>query len=127
MGTESSSTEFETLAQRLKVLADPKRLLIVNLLMDGVHCNCELGAALDMAPNLISHHLSALRRAGLVDTERDALDARWVYYALNRETLAELNQVFGDFFDPTRIKPRRPTCGPQGALVPLDEIAIADP
>ena len=126
MGTESSSTEFETLAQRLKVLADPKRLLIVNLLMDGVHCNCELGAALDMAPNLISHHLSVLRRAGLVDTERDVLDARWVYYALNRETLEELNQVFGDFFDPTRIKPRRPSCGPQGALVPLDEIVIAD-
>jgi ArsR family transcriptional regulator, arsenate/arsenite/antimonite-responsive transcriptional repressor len=43
--------------------------------MEGVHCNCELGEALDMAPNLISHHLSVLRKAGLVEVERDAFDA----------------------------------------------------
>jgi ArsR family transcriptional regulator len=117
-------TATESLAKWLKVLAEPKRLLIVNLLMKGVHCNCELGEALDMAPNLISHHLRVLRRAGLVDTQRDALDARWIYYSLNRDALEELNQVFDDFFDPARIKPRQPLCGPQGALVPLDEIVV---
>jgi ArsR family transcriptional regulator len=120
-----SSAELEALAHRLKVLADPNRLRIVHLLMEGVHCNCELGETLDMAPNLISHHLRVLRQAGLVDTQRDVLDARWVYYSLNRTALAELNTVFGEFFDPMRIKPRRPTCGPQGALVPLDEIGVA--
>jgi ArsR family transcriptional regulator len=125
IGVEFPPSELKNLSQRLKVLADPKRLRIIHLLMEGVHCNCELGEALDMAPNLISHHLSVLRRAGLVDTQRDALDARWVYYSLNRDALEELNQVFGDFFDPKRIKPRRPTCGPQGAVVPVDEIAIA--
>ena len=26
--------------------------------------------------------------------------------------------------DPARIKPRQPLCGPQGALVPLDEIVV---
>lgn len=123
---ESPPTELENLAKRLKMLADPNRLRIIHLLMEGVHCNCELGEALDMAPNLISHHLRVLRQAGLVETQRDTLDARWVYYSLNRDALEDLNQVFGDFFDPARIKPRRPTCGPEGALVPLDEIAIAD-
>lgn len=123
---DSSPAELQALAKWLKVLADPKRLLIVHLLMEGVHCNCELGEALNMAPNLISHHLRVLRQAGLVDTERDPLDARWVYYSLNRQALAELNQIFGHFFDPARIKPRRPTCGPQGALGRLDDIAIAE-
>jgi ArsR family transcriptional regulator len=123
---EASPVELENLAKQLKLLSDPNRLRIVHLLMEGVHCNCELGEALDMAPNLISHHLRVLRQAGLVDTQRDTLDARWVYYSLNRAMLEELNQVFGDFFDPARIKPRRPTCGPEGALVPLDEIAISD-
>ncbi len=65
---------LETFADKLKVLAEPKRLLIINLLMEGVQCNCELGGALQMAPNLISHHLSVLRQAGLVDMERDPLD-----------------------------------------------------
>jgi ArsR family transcriptional regulator len=126
-------TILQTLADHLKVLAEPKRLLIFNLLMEGVQCNCELGDALKMPPNLISHHLRTLREAGLVDVERDALDARWVYYSINREALDELNETFGLFFDPERIGPRRPTCGPsktrfrgQGALVRVSEIAVAE-
>ncbi len=75
-----------------------------------------------MAPNLISHHLKVLRQAGLVDAERDPFDARWVYYSINRQALEELNQAFGAFFDPQRIKPRRLTCGPQGELIRLDQI-----
>ncbi len=118
------SAKLADLADRLKVLAEPKRLLILHLLMEGVHCNCELGDALAIAPNLISHHLSVLRRAGLVDFERDALDARWIYYSINRTALAELNASFGLFFDPARIKPRRPTCGPQGTFVHLGDIAF---
>ena len=112
------------LADRLKVLAEPRRLRILNLLMEGVQCNCELGEALDMAPNLISHHLSVLRQAGLVDVTRDAVDARWIYYSINRAALQDLNTVLGAFFDPARIQPRRPACGPQGALVRLADIAM---
>lgn len=119
-------TELKALAQRLKVLAEPNRLLILHLLMEGVQCNCELGDALQIAPNLISHHLRVLRDAGLVEVERDALDARWVYYSLNRRALDELNAAFGLFFDPARLKPRRPTCGPQGALVPASRIAVLE-
>ena len=72
--------------------------------MEGVQCNCELGDHLQIAPNLISHHLSVLRQAGLVDMERDNLDARWVYYSINRAALDELNTAFGAFFDPVRIQ-----------------------
>jgi ArsR family transcriptional regulator len=116
----SPPTDLQHLAERLKVLAEPKRLLIINLLMEGVQCNCELGDTLRMAPNLISHHLSVLRQAGLVDVERDALDARWVYYSVNRAALDELNAAFGAFFDPTRIQPRRLTCGPQSLIYAHD-------
>jgi ArsR family transcriptional regulator len=115
--------DLQTLADRLKILAEPKRLLILHLLMEGVQCNCELGDALQMAPNLISHHLRTLREAGLIDVERDAVDARWVYYSINRVALAELNVTFGVFFNPDRIKPRRPTCGPQSSVVRLSDIA----
>jgi ArsR family transcriptional regulator len=125
-GINHPPTNLQALADRLKVLAEPKRLLILNMLMEGVQCNCELGDALKMPPNLISHHLSVLRQSGLVDVERDALDARWVYYSINRKTLDELNQAFGGFFDPARIKPRRPTCGPQGALVRVGDIAVVE-
>lgn len=107
------SVDLGSLAERLKALAEPNRLLIFNLLMDGVQCNCELGDALQMAPNLISHHLSKLREVGLVEVERDAIDSRWVYYSVNRAALEELIDAFGAFFDPKRIQPRQPKCGPR--------------
>ena len=119
----SPPTNLKHLAEQLKVLAEPNRLLIFNLLMEGVQCNCELGDALQMAPNLISHHLSVLRQSGLVDVERDSIDARWVYYTVNRAALDELNSAFGVFFDPARIQPRRLTCGPQ-ALVCTPNVTV---
>jgi ArsR family transcriptional regulator len=108
----SPSTDTKHLAEILKVLAEPNRLRILNLLMEGVQCNCELGDMLQMAPNLISHHLNAPRQAGLVDVERDSSDARWMYYSINRPALEQLNVDFCAFFDPKRIQPRRLSCGP---------------
>jgi ArsR family transcriptional regulator len=124
-GIDHPPVDLSSLAGQLKVMAEPKRLRILHMLMEGVQCNCELGDALDMAPNLISHHLRVLREAGLVDVERDPNDARWVYYSLNSRALEELNQNFGLFFSPSRIKPRRQTCGPQATLVSMDSILIS--
>ncbi len=120
-----SPTNLDQLAKWLKVLAEPNRLLIFNYLVEGFQCNCELGDNLNMAPNLISHHLRSLREAGLVEVERDENDARWVYYSINQQALKELNQAFGIFFDPARIKPRRLTCGPHGEFIRLDDVQKA--
>ena len=106
------SPELEFLTEQLKVLAEPNRLKIMDLLMQGVQCNCELGDNLQMAPNLISHHLRALHHAGLVELERDVNDARWVYYSVNREAIAKLQAVLDSFLDLNRIQPRSPACGP---------------
>ena len=114
-------TDLNRLENWLRVLADPRRLLILDLIIQGVQCNCELGEALKMAPNMISHHLKALRAAGLVNVERDVVDARWVYYSVNKEALELLNAALGAFFNPARIRPRRLTCGPDGKFVRLTE------
>ena len=119
-----ATADLDRLLRQLKVLAEPNRLRIVNLLMEGVQCNCEIGDALGMAPNLISHHLRVLREIGLVDIERDPVDARWVYYSINESTLVELAQTFGAFFDPMRIKDRDLSCGPQRVLGHSDEIFV---
>jgi len=121
--TAASPIDLNRMAKWLKVLAEPNRLLIFHFLMEGVQCNCELGDSLQMAPNLISHHLRVLREAGLIEVERDTQDARWIYYSINRQTLGELNQAWGTFFDPQRIKPRRLTCGPHGEFIRLDLVS----
>lgn len=106
-------TNIDTLAQQLKVLANPKRLKILNLLMEGVQCNCELSEALGMPINLISHHMGILKKAGLVNVERDAVDARWIYFSINESALRAFNQAHNAFFDLARIQPRHPNCGPR--------------
>ncbi|MCC6604383.1 MAG: winged helix-turn-helix transcriptional regulator [Anaerolineae bacterium] len=122
--TAVPSQTIDILAQQLKALANPKRLQILHLLMQGVHCNCELGETLAMPPNLISHHMGILRDLGLVDVARDAVDARWVYFSINEAALTELNQNFDTFFDAESIQPRRPSCGPQGSVVPIRDVAV---
>jgi len=101
------------LADILKVLSDPTRLAIFDSLMQGVQCNCEIGSNLKLPMNLISHHLKVLRDAGLVDAERDPVDARWVYYSLNKRALNQLRERLSAFLDPQRIQARLPTCGPR--------------
>jgi len=118
-------TDLHALGALLKAVAEPKRLLILHLLMEGVQCNCELGNALDLPPNLVSHHLRILREAGLVHVERDVIDSRWAYYSIDRARLETLRESFASFFDLGRIKQRRPSCGPRTASerVPAREAA----
>lgn len=106
-------SEWDSLLTCLRALADPNRLQIFNLLMQGTQCNCELGEQLGLPPNLISHHLAVLRQAGLVETQRDAVDSRWIYYSVNRTQLEKLATALQTFLDPNRLQSRQPRCGRQ--------------
>ena len=117
-----SKTTTTNLARMLQVLGDPTRLSIFNLLMQGVQCNCEIGGNLKLPINLISHHLKVLRDAGLVDAERDPVDARWVYYAVYQPALNRLREELSAFLDPGRIKPRQPSCGPR--VIPREAVRV---
>ena len=122
--TTMPTTSIDDLLKQLKALANPKRLQIIHLLMEGVHCNCELGEVLNMPPNLISHHMGILRDMGLVDAEQDAVDARWVYFSINETALAEFYILFFLFFEADLILPRLPTCVPHVSIVPTDAITV---
>ena len=68
-------------------LSDPTRVEIVEMLSHGERCVCELMTSVDAAQSRLSFHLKTLRDAGLVSDRREG---RWVYYALNRESIDEL-------------------------------------
>jgi ArsR family transcriptional regulator len=111
---------LEEVAAIVKALADPNRLRIFDLLMQGDSCNCELNEKLGLPPNLLSHHLRVLRQAGLVRSRRDVMDARWIYYAVNKQAVARWRAWFSEFLDPTRIQERTILCGPEGQQVAVD-------
>ena len=116
---QQNSVDIDSFAQWLKIIGEPNRLRIINLLMGGVQCNCEIGDRLGMTPNLISHHLKVLREEDLVNVERDPADSRWLYYTLNVEKLDLIQQTFSEFFDPARIQPRQASCGPRDEILEL--------
>jgi DNA-binding transcriptional ArsR family regulator len=103
------------LAMFLKLLADPTRRRIFLLLMQGETCNCELTELLGLPQNLVSHHLRALKQAGLVRSRRDARDARWVYYWIDRAMLEVVTDAFQALFSPLALQDRAPQCGPASA------------
>src|ERR687897_3463752 len=79
------------LADRLKALADPTRIGIVNRLACSPElCVCDLTEAFDLSQPTISHHLKILREAGLVEASRRG---NWAYYRLNREAVGELSNA----------------------------------
>ncbi len=81
--------------------------------MTGDSCNCELNENLGLPPNLLSHHLRVLSEAGLVHSRRDMVDARWIYYSVDRTEAARWQAWLSEFLDPGRIQ-ERPVCGPEG-------------
>jgi DNA-binding transcriptional ArsR family regulator len=120
---EAASDALVETTAVLRALAEPTRLRIYLLLRRGEACVCEIAAELGLAENLVSHHLAALRRIGLASDRRDTVDARWVYYHLDPETLARLARTFGDLFDSETLGVRAPTCGP-AAPIPIPRRAL---
>ncbi len=67
-------------APLLRLLGDARRLRLLRLLLAQTEwCVCELVDALELPQYEVSRHLSALRKAGLVNDRRDGL---WAYYSI---------------------------------------------
>jgi ArsR family transcriptional regulator len=69
--------------ETLRALADPTRLQMMGVLKrakDPV-CICDFTAAFDLSQPTLSHHMSKLRDAGLVEVTKSGI---WAYYRLAR-------------------------------------------
>ena len=75
-----SSAEFDVWATGAKALADPTRLAVaVSLAECGTACVCDLAWIVARDEKLVSHHVRALRAAGLASSARDG---KMVMYTL---------------------------------------------
>jgi DNA-binding transcriptional ArsR family regulator len=72
--------QAESCARKLRALAEPERLRIVQCLREGPRNVGELAALLNAEVVNVSHHLGVLRNAGLVHDERQG---RFVVYSLH--------------------------------------------
>jgi len=72
----------------LQVLAEPRRVAILELLRDGERPVSELVGLLQLSQPAVSKHLRVLRDAGLVEAR---VDAQRRLYRIRPEPLAELD------------------------------------
>ena len=74
------------LVELFKAFSDETRLRIVNLLLNGELCVCELMDALQMPQPRVSHQLRILKNAGVVIDRREG---KWIIYALEPKDKAD--------------------------------------
>ena len=65
-----------------KAFCNPTRAQIVEFLLGGERCVCEMTGPLDASQPLVSHHLALLREAGLV---RMRTEGARTYYSIDWE------------------------------------------
>lgn len=88
---------YDELAKIFKVLNDPKRLKIINMLSTGELCACKIQEAFDVSQPTLSHHMNVLCTTGLVSSRKEG---KWMYYTLNKGKIDEVQQVIGELFIP---------------------------
>ncbi|MDQ0508988.1 HTH-type transcriptional repressor AseR [Aedoeadaptatus ivorii] len=72
-----------------KALGDLNRLKIMQYLIDGEACACDILPDLDITQPTLSHHMKILSRAGLID---DRKEGKWHFYTINAEVIREFQQ-----------------------------------
>lgn len=88
----------EERAELMKSLADPTRLTIMASLAraDGPICICDFTAGLELTQPTISHHMSKLKEAGLVESEKRGI---WIYYQLNQRLPVSTRKLLSQLLD----------------------------
>jgi ArsR family transcriptional regulator len=91
---------MQATAMQFKALCEPVRLRILNLLMSGELCVCDLMEILDLPQSTVSRHLAYLRNAGWVRGKRVGV---WMHYliadeldAMQKRVLEALSIRFAD-------------------------------
>ncbi len=95
--TESALAEPAAveLASVFKALADPVRLRLLSIVASaptGEACACDLTEPVGRSQPTVSHHMSVLVDAGLVQREQRG---RWAWYRVDAERLEQVRSLLG--------------------------------
>ena len=84
-----------------KLLGDESKFKIISELKNGEKCVCVIYKELGLDQTLVSHHLSALKKTGLINGRKAG---KWVYYSVNKEYFAEIGIFFNKIFGHENFK-----------------------
>lgn len=97
MNISELNRSAEKASDFLKSLANPNRLRILCLIMEGERPVGELAEAVGINQSATSQHLALMRREGLVKTRRDG---QTIYYQLADKNVSRTLKLLSDLFCP---------------------------
>ncbi len=93
---ESGKIKKENISKLMVSFSDPFRLEIIELMIDGEVCVCDIMKLTNLSQSRISYHIKILKEAGLIS---DRQEGRWVYYSLNKESLLLIKEWIFSLID----------------------------
>lgn len=75
-------SNYNETAKVFKVLSDPNRLMIIEMILNGEKCACTLLEDLNISQSTLSHHMKTLCDSGVVNCRKEG---KWNYYSINKE------------------------------------------
>lgn len=81
------NVNYEENSKIIKVLSDPNRMKIIDILSCGEMCACDILEHFDFTQPTLSHHMKVLIDSDLVECRKDGL---WSYYSLNSSNCNKL-------------------------------------
>ncbi|MBU4485932.1 MAG: metalloregulator ArsR/SmtB family transcription factor [Candidatus Delongbacteria bacterium] len=91
-------SEYKDIGKLFKVLSDPVRLQIIDLISCKEMCACEILEFLSISQSTLSHHMKVLKECGIVTSRKDAT---WVYYSIVTEFINDLKEKFNNITSDT--------------------------
>lgn len=88
--------EYINISKKLKVLSDPKRLEIVDMLSCEELCACEILEKFDISQPTLSSDMKKLEDANIIKSRKEGKN---VFYIVNKESLDELYNLLGKIFE----------------------------
>lgn len=109
-------------ADLLRAIGHPIRIAILNVIRTEERSVGDIEAATAITQPGLSQHLGVLRKAGLVDTRREA---KHVFYRPNRERLTALAGVLSALADGTALADTAAVLAKDGAGSPAARVKSA--
>jgi len=78
--------KYTEYSQLFKVLSDPNRLMIIDMLSSGELCACMILERFKITQPTLSHHMKSLCDCGLVKGRKEG---KWMYYSLDEKIVQE--------------------------------------
>lgn len=89
--------EYQANSVVFKVLSDPIRLHILDMLSCGELCACDILKNLSISQSTLSYHMKTLIESKLITSRKSAT---WIFYSINLENVHKLQQYITHLTSP---------------------------